>query len=160
MRGTVLGFGDANPSSVMSNMLVLLGDEEPNSLFIQLFHEQLPEAIRKILGHSEIKDPRELANRADTMWTTEFTNTHAVSYSSRGRQDLPTLSTKNLCYYHQKFGIRVTKCQAPCNFNQSNYESADRHWCPRRSAKNEGGPPQHPRHHLRTSLPRWHRCWG
>ena len=42
MRITMLGSGDAKPSSVMSNMLVLLGDEEPNSLFIQLFLEQLP----------------------------------------------------------------------------------------------------------------------
>ena len=133
MRGTMLGFGDATHSNVRSNMLVLLGDEEPNSLFIQLFLEQLPEAIRKILMHSVIKNPHELANRANTMWTAEFTNTHAVSHSSRGRQDLPTLATKNLYYYHQT-GNRATKYQAPCSFKPSKNESADRHWRPRLSA--------------------------
>ena len=51
----------------MGNMLVLLGDEPSNSLFIQLFLEQMPASIRKVLMHLEISDPRQLAQKADTM---------------------------------------------------------------------------------------------
>ena len=57
--------GDSKPSTLMDEMLALLGDHPPCLLFKQLFLERLPEDIRIQLVDSKIDDYRRLARRAD-----------------------------------------------------------------------------------------------
>ena len=61
--------GDSKPSALMDEMLALLGDHPPCLLFEQLFLERLPEDIRAQLVDSKTADHRELARKADALWT-------------------------------------------------------------------------------------------
>ena len=60
--------GDSKPSSLMDEMLALLGDHTPCLLFEQLFLEQMPEDIRVQLVDAKLEDHRQLAKRADALW--------------------------------------------------------------------------------------------
>ena len=60
--------GDAKPSTLMDEMLALLGDHPPCFLFRQLFLERLPEDMRAQLIDAGIDDCRQLARRADRIW--------------------------------------------------------------------------------------------
>ena len=61
--------GDLKPSALMDEMLALLGDHLPCLLFEQLFLERLPEDIRIQLVDAKIEDHRQLAKRADALWS-------------------------------------------------------------------------------------------
>ena len=61
--------GDSKPSTLMDEMLALLGDHPPCLLFEQLFLERLPEDIRIQLVESKIEDHRQLAKRADALYS-------------------------------------------------------------------------------------------
>ena len=56
--------GDSKPSTLMDEMLGLLGDHPPCLLFEQLFLERLPEDIRIQLVDSKIEDHRQLATES------------------------------------------------------------------------------------------------
>jgi hypothetical protein len=53
----------------MDDVLALLGDHTPCLLLEQLFLERVPEDIRIQLVDAKIEDPRQLAKRADALWT-------------------------------------------------------------------------------------------
>ena len=80
---------DSKPSTLMDEMLALLGDHPPCFIFKQLFLERLPDDIRAQLVDSKKEDCRLLARRADALWTSRDlgSNTHAVE-----RHPRPTLS--------------------------------------------------------------------
>jgi hypothetical protein len=61
--------GDSKPSALMDEMLSLLGNHTSCLLFEQLFLERLPEDIRIQLVDARLENPRELARRADVLWT-------------------------------------------------------------------------------------------
>ena len=60
--------GDSKPSTMMDEMLALLGDHPPCLLFEQLLLERLPEDIRIQLVDLKIDDCRQLAKHADALW--------------------------------------------------------------------------------------------
>ena len=119
--------GDSKPSALMDEMLALLGNHPPCLLFEQLFLERLPEDVRIQLVDAEFKDHRELARRADVLWSSrdmgETLITHAIQRklpATRQRQ----LDRRNsapdpsrLCYYHRTFGEAARQCRHPCTWS-------------------------------------------
>ena len=116
--------GDSKPSALMDEMLALLGDHPPCLLFEQLFLERLPEDIRIQLVDSKMDDHRQLAKRADALWSSRNmeSNTNAVQRRPPARQQqtkskAPVPSTDNrLCYYHRTFGEAARQCRQPCTW--------------------------------------------
>ena len=120
--------GDSKPSALMDEMLALLGDHPPCLLFEQLFLERLPEDIRIHLVDAKIDDCRELARRADALWSSRdvpesYANT--IQRKPVARQKAPKGKTpvstpgKTLCYYHQRFGEAAYQCRPPCDWSEN-----------------------------------------
>ena len=61
----ISGLGDRRPSEHMEMMLNLLGDQEPNFLFRELFLRHMPPHVQTALAGSTATDPRALAEEAD-----------------------------------------------------------------------------------------------
>uniref|UniRef100_A0AAV2KZF4 Gypsy retrotransposon integrase-like protein 1 n=1 Tax=Knipowitschia caucasica TaxID=637954 RepID=A0AAV2KZF4_KNICA len=59
------GLGDSKPSEHMEVMLNLLGSEEPNFLFMELFLRHMPPHVQTALANTAITEPRALAEEAD-----------------------------------------------------------------------------------------------
>ena len=53
----IAGLGDRKPSEHMEMMLNLLGEEEPNFLFKELFLRHMPPHVRTALANSTARDP-------------------------------------------------------------------------------------------------------
>ena len=130
--------GDDKPSVLMDKMLALLGNHEPCLFFKRLFLDRLPAGIRAPLLHSEEKDMRKLAEKADLMWQalkgSQGTLTGAVSMPdptetnvvSRGRGNSSTGNSfqawrkewqqvpKGPCAYHSYYGSKARSCTPPC----------------------------------------------
>ena len=117
--------GDSKPSTLMDEMLALLGDHLPCLLFEQLFLERLPEDIRIQLVDSKIDDYRQLAKRADALWSSrdmEYSTNAVQRRPPAGRKQTkpkaPVLSPDNrLCYYHRTFGEAARQCRQPCTWS-------------------------------------------
>ena len=75
--------GDAKPSTLMDEMLALLGDHPPCFLFRQLFLERLPEDMRAQLIDARIDDCRQLARRADRIWAAKQVTNYANNVQTR-----------------------------------------------------------------------------
>lgn len=119
--------GDDKPSTLMDNMLALLGSHPPCFLFRALFLERLPEEIRGVLVHSKVEDCRELAKAADTLWEARTTSTSAVRRSSQpAKVAAPTNDDTGLCFFHAKFGDKAQKCRKPCSRSPPGNEQAGR----------------------------------
>ena len=117
--------GDSKPSTLMDEMLALLGDHPPCLLFEQLFLERLPEDIRIQLVDSKIDDYRQLAKRADALWSSrdmEY-STNAVQRrppagQKQTKPKAPVPSSDNrLCYYHRTFGEAARQCRQRCTWS-------------------------------------------
>ena len=61
----IQGLGDSKPSEHMEMMLNLLGTEEPNFLFMELFLQHMPPQVRTALAGARITEPGALAEEAD-----------------------------------------------------------------------------------------------
>ena len=117
--------GDSKPSTLMDEMLALLGDHPPCLLFEQLFLERLPEDIRIQLVDSKIDDYRQLAKRADALWSSrdmEYSTNAVQRRPPAGRKQTkpkaPVPSPDNrLCYYHRTFGEAARQCRQPCTWS-------------------------------------------
>ena len=72
MRGNKVADSGERPSTLMSRMLTMLGDAEPNFIFVWLFLEQLPENIRYILMQKQLMDPLELVREADSLMRSQI----------------------------------------------------------------------------------------
>ena len=120
--------GDSKPSALMDEMIALLGDHPPCLLFRQLFLERLSEDIRIHLVDAKIADFRELARRADALWSSRdapgpYANTIQRKPAARhkepkGKSPIPTPG-KTLCYYHQRFGEEAYQCRQPCTWSEN-----------------------------------------
>lgn len=119
------GLGDSKPSALMVQMLGLMGDYPPCFLFKQ-FLERMPEVIRIQLSSHKHEDCRQLAKRADTLWTAKDTAVANAIQSKpsvhhpqiTGRTALANSNKGNLCFYHCKFGAAALKCQDPCGWTE------------------------------------------
>ena len=114
--------GDSKPSTLMDEMLALLGEHPPCMLFEQLFLERLPEDIRIQLVDTKIEDHRQLAKRADALWVCRDmgASTNVVQrkpHHKKKESDPPPPSPDALCYYHRKFGSEARQCRQPCTWS-------------------------------------------
>ena len=103
MRTTSLlhmrGLGGSEPSALMDQMLEPMGDHPPPS-YSSNFMERMPEDIR--IQHKHEEDCRQLAKRADALWTAKDTaTTSAVEHKpqchhpqTRSRVALPISNKK------------------------------------------------------------------
>ena len=120
--------GDSKPSALMDQMLGLMGDH-PRFLFRQLFLERMSEDIRAQPTGYKHEDCRQLAKRADALWTARDSGTtnaiqsktytpHSQSKTRTASSQKGTASPKSdkgrLCFFHWKFGAAAQKCQEPC----------------------------------------------
>lgn len=121
--------GDSKPSALMDEMLALLGNHSPCLLFEQLFLERLPEDIRIQLVDAKIEDYRELAKRADALWSSRDAQqvfaanaVHRRPPGTRNRKKKPPANpleeplSSELCYYHRTFGEAARQCRQPCGW--------------------------------------------
>ena len=111
--------GDSKPSTLMDEMLGLLGDHPPCLLFEQLFLERLPEDIRIQLVDSKIEDHRQLAKRANALWSSREMESNTNAVQRRPQEQKTELKTRasspdKLCYYHRRFGEAARQCRQPC----------------------------------------------
>ena len=115
--------GDSKPSALMDEMLALLGDHPPCLHFEQLFLERLPEDIRIQLVDAKIDDHRQLAKRADALWSSRDTATispveNAVQCKPFKPKAPGNVGESNqLCYYHRTFGEAARQCKQPCSWS-------------------------------------------
>ena len=120
---------DSKPSALMDQMLGLMGDHSPCFLFRQLFLERKPEDIRAQLTGYKHEDCRQLAKRADALWTAGDSGTtnaiQSITYTPHSQSKTRTASSQKgtaspksdkgrLCFIHWKFGAASQKCQEPC----------------------------------------------
>lgn len=118
--------GDSKPSDHMEMMLSLLGTEEPNFLFMELFLRHMPQPVRTALANTTITEPRALAEEADRFFLATQRNSPEVlapmrSYNPHSRDTLTGRATDSqasggMCYFHSRFGAKAKKCRAPCNY--------------------------------------------
>lgn len=117
--------GDSKPSTLMDEMLALLGNHPPCLLFEQLFLERLPEDIRIQLVDMKIEDHRQLAKRADALWSCRDRGieSNAVQRKpppARRKQHRTkppgTSSDEAFCFYHRTFGEAARQCRQPCTW--------------------------------------------
>ena len=116
------GLGDRKPSELMDEMLSLLGGHEFCILAQQLFLEQMPQDIRICLATDDFSNPRQLANKADTLllakceMTSELIN--EVAPRKKKHQEEKSES-RGWCYYHKRFGNDARKCSPSCTHPRS-----------------------------------------
>ncbi|XP_077395136.1 uncharacterized protein LOC144031658 [Festucalex cinctus] len=79
----IQGLGDSKPSELMEKMLNLLGAEEPNFLFIELFLRHMPPHVQTALANTTISEPRALAEEADRFFLATQRYNHEVLASAR-----------------------------------------------------------------------------
>ena len=134
------GLGDSKPSELMDRMLDLMGEHEPDFLFVQLFLRQLPSQVRAALANTMITDCRRLAEEADTFFlagqghcvaavfpahitpvTLDDSTLVAATTSRRQQSSDPQQSSgpqrsSGMCFYNAKFGPKALKCLPPCSY--------------------------------------------
>ena len=108
-------------------MLGLLGEHTPCFLFRQIFLERLPERVRSVLVHSEVKDIRQLAQAADRLHEsyiqaegTAEVNRVTQKPNKKDKQKKERQADNGLCFYHNRFGAKAHKCIQPCSWQQEN----------------------------------------
>ena len=122
------GLGARRPSQLMEHMLALLGDHAPGFLFIQLFLRQLPVAVRTALAGVPTGDLRAFAREADKFYIAQRSSgsgpsvfyTSSAPPATGGRDAAARVGRPprehGLCFYHERFGNKATKCRQPCSF--------------------------------------------
>lgn len=138
----ITDLGGSKPSDVMDNMMLLLGDNQPDIMFRHHFITILPDYVRNVLSLSSEKDLTKLAAEADQIYlagnpgnsvcvvddATDHTDMEMsaaqVGRPSRrqGWQQRSRYNKKdNWCYYHKTFGERAVKCSEPCAWYSGNH---------------------------------------
>lgn len=143
----ISSLGGRKPSEVMDEMLLLLGDNESDILFLHHFVSILPGYVRNVLSSSQERDPGKLAAEADCIFISgrpeqpiasvyedkeQGTSVDHVSRQQRKQSSSSsqfnkksTANPPGLCYYHRIFGARALKCSRPCTW-QSGNDNGDR----------------------------------
>ena len=124
--------GDRTPSQCLSNMLTLVPEgQDPGFLFRRIFLRQLPTKVRTHLAQStkietNAASLRELASEADKYFASMGSRISSISEAHYNLEDpnVNTVSRRQVCYYHAKFGDKATKCQKPCSFKSTSRSSA------------------------------------
>ena len=125
------GIGDMKPSQLLSKMndLIPPGEEVTSSTFLfrELFLRQLPVDVRAHLMDKADLPLDSLALEADRFFSSSGQRIQAVRTeptSSQQRPAAPTAAqhttTRELCFFHTKYGSKARKCRAPCSFVPGN----------------------------------------
>jgi len=144
------GLGDDRPSTLMDRMLALLGDNNPDFIFKELFLRQLPLDVRTAIANTPYTDMSSLAQAADQVWLSRAARqTCSAIMESEIEQDLeqvasirtgkgkkqgkatstsskPPATGNSYCFYHNRFGERSTRCKPPCTYKQQGNGPASR----------------------------------
>ena len=136
----IRGLGDSKPSEHMEMMLNLLGMEEPNFIFTELFLQHIPPQVRTALAGARIDDPRALAKEADRFFLATQSSVPEVlaptrSVSPPGKDRLTNRAPRaadgrantGMCYFHMRFGAKAKRCQSPCNYKPAGNAKACTH---------------------------------
>lgn len=140
--------GDQRPSALMATMLAILPPEEkPDSLFLTLFLDRMPQTIREHLATRNFATPREMAAHADQLWEARPPTAAALAalaqehrrspspprgrsqnrFQQRASTPHPSPQRNNnnstLCYYHQTFKAKANRCESPCTWVASRSSS-------------------------------------
>ena len=113
--------GDSKPSTLMDQMLALLGDHPPCFLFEQVFLERLLEDVQVHLAGDQFMDHRQLAKKANAYWVSRDTGFDANAIEQRtssGQKTKVQPSTPfpaKMYYYHRTYGEAARKCRPPCD---------------------------------------------
>lgn len=128
------GLGDSKPSELMDRMLDLLGDNNPDFLFMHLFLRQLPTHVRAALANTATTDCRALAAEADKCFlasqqpcaaallpaggVSETGDDHLLIAAAAPRRQQPSgQHSSGVCFYHAKFGPKAKRCRSPCSYS-------------------------------------------
>lgn len=104
------GLGDRKPSSLLRHMESLNGD--PQTLLRALFLAQLPMEVRRVLAGSSTTELTDLAKEADAIMEAGSTGFSAtgISVVHKPASSSTTMTPRELCFYHTKFGKEARKC--------------------------------------------------
>ena len=118
-------------------MLGLLGTEEPNFLFIEIFLRHMPPHVQTALANRSITEPRELAEGADRFFlaterfspgvlasTRSYAPTGRGAFAGKSPATAEGRDGTGLCYFHARFGAKAKKCHPPCNYSQAGNDKA------------------------------------
>ena len=126
--------GNQKPTVLMDRMLHLLpAGHDPCFLFKFLILQHLPADLQVLLMNDVTDLPRDLAAKADILWTARSarsTNTVSVDPGlalcmlyrpSSTRPPPPPVSSsapsgQGFCWYHTKYGAKAHKCKSPCSW--------------------------------------------
>ena len=133
--------GDQKPTVLMDKMLHLLpAGHDPCFLFKFLFLQRLPADLRVLLMNDVSDLPRDLAAKADVLWTARSASSSLSVVSvdpdpvcalpprrqSSARSSPPSTSSsaparsgQGYCWYHAKYGAKAHKCESPCSWRPS-----------------------------------------
>ena len=129
--------GDRNPYDVVIEYKEMIRKDDVQFLLKHMFMRRLPEHIRGPLSAiaEEENDLVRLGKHAARIWrqtAAKSGNVNAIrsSSSSAGAPKRPTpraatgrsfqarKPSPQLCWYHQKWGNKANKCEAPCTWNK------------------------------------------
>ncbi|XP_061668244.1 uncharacterized protein LOC133496548 [Syngnathoides biaculeatus] len=109
----IIGLGDSKPSEHTEMMLNLLGAEEPNFLFMELFLRHMPPHVQTAFANTSVTDPRALAEVLTP--TRSYSPPGTGVPSTRGPIATDGHTGTGLCYFHARFGAKTKRCRAACN---------------------------------------------
>jgi len=114
----ITDLGDARPSELAERILQLNGESPKHFCLRHIFLQAMPMSVRQVLTTSPIKDLRDLGLEADRILSSVQSDVNAAT------PEEPTVdalrnnkrAVRTLCFYHQNFGTRARRCQAPCDW--------------------------------------------
>jgi hypothetical protein len=68
--------------------------EEKNTFFLFLFQQRLPRELRVLLGDEALKEPRDLADKADKLWALHSHQHGVVAAVEAEEEDAPVAAVK------------------------------------------------------------------
>ena len=138
--------GDRKPSQLLRHMLKLRGgtaaDADQDEIFREIFLQKLPLTVRTALAIHKGKTLRDLAEMADNMVEVQGPQQNRQGQVDMLQQEDPQIATLSseikkiwraiqsqsklqletttpkpeICWYHERFGAKATKCREPCTF--------------------------------------------
>ncbi len=138
--------GDRKPSQLLRHMLKLRGgtaaDADQDEIFREIFLQKLPLTVRTALAIHKGKTLRNLAEMADNMVEVQGPQQNRQGQVDILQQEDPQIATLSseikkiwraiqsqsklqsetttpkpeICWYHERFGAKATKCREPCTF--------------------------------------------
>ena len=133
--------GDRKPSEMLRQMRQLIGDNTTEAIIKSVFLSRLPENVRTILAAMPNRTTEEIANIADNIYDISPMDKNQNNYNHQLLSEITALreevkelkqtqrskfhttqaetneqKSEGICWYHQTFKNKATKCNPPCNY--------------------------------------------